>query len=361
MSQAFSARESGCSSCSVWSSSLGLAALPNALRVSDCREKPLMRVSIGLGQSLLEAKWGAAGSQGVAAAPGPVPQLVMLWVAVLGKENWKTDIPDPQLVLGRLGVPGGGWCLALEAPWRCNTGGCSPRLRLLGAEPMAPPQPGLPGEPGASLWDLPLGTGPGSTSPCLPCFPHRSITSPCSLCPCLAPLLSRTGRVEPWALLVESFPASSSQEDLPALWLMLASNTGQVVHSHPPVRSLSSLGAGGHPLLLPCFLFLSEVAAFAQGVSVGQAVLLPGQRACGGSRPGLSLPVPRAPKPALGSAHRARELLCKSALTRSGQGWQEGQSSGWETQRLDAVLGGWLRSSVELEHPAVLWCWWLFY
>lgn len=139
MSQAFSARESGCSFCSMRSSSLGLAALPNTLRVSCCREKPLMRVSIGLRQSLPEA--GAVGGQGVASAPGPIqgPSHGDAVVAVLGKENWKTSLPDPQLVLGRLGVPGGGWCLALEAPWRHNSSGCSSRLGLLGAELKASP------------------------------------------------------------------------------------------------------------------------------------------------------------------------------------------------------------------------------
>lgn len=52
---------------------------------------------------------------------------------------------------------------------------------------------------------------------------------------------------------------------------------------------------------LPHFLFLPAVAAFAQGAGVGPAGLF---------LPGLFQPVPRAPNPALGSAQRARELLC---------------------------------------------------
>lgn len=68
-------------------------------------------------------------------------------------------------------------------------------------------------------------------------------------------------------------------------------------------------GAGGAPSLpvllglspLHHFLFLPAVAAFAQGAGVGPAGLFP---------PGPFPPVPRAPNPALGSAQRARELLC---------------------------------------------------
>lgn len=52
---------------------------------------------------------------------------------------------------------------------------------------------------------------------------------------------------------------------------------------------------------LPHFLFLPAVAAFAQGAGVGPAGLF---------LPGLFPSVPRVPNPALGSAQRAKELLC---------------------------------------------------
>lgn len=115
MSQAFSARESGCFSCPARSSGLGPAAL------SDPPEgTPLQRKAFPEGFHRAGAEpagnevGGAVGGQGVAAAPGPVPQPAMLRVAVLGKENWKTNVPDPQPELG--GVPGGGKRSELEAP-----------------------------------------------------------------------------------------------------------------------------------------------------------------------------------------------------------------------------------------------------
>lgn len=220
MSQTFSACESGCSSCSVRSSSLGPAALPDPPRVSRCREKPLLKVSIGLGLSLLEAKPGAgrrvAGGQGVAAAHGPIPQPVMLWVAVLGKENWKTNDPDLQLVLGEAG----GWKLPREE-WPAVAGG----LAWLGALPKASPatwftRGTLCPSAGPVFGDWHRQRLPPAMFPALehhPAVPPPAVPA-ARVCSALALPVScpKLEGVEPWALLVGSFPASSSQEDPPA-------------------------------------------------------------------------------------------------------------------------------------------------
>lgn len=107
---------------------------------------------------------------------------------------------------------------------------------------------------------------------------------------------------------------------------------------------LSQPGAGGC-VLLPRFLFLSEVAAFAQGASAEQEGAAAARRGapppCPAS-PRLALgtcPAPTAPGAGLGSAQRARELLCKSALMRRGPGVAGGQGWSSEGPRGDSPAG----------------------
>lgn len=228
MSQAFSARESGCFSCPARSSGLGPAAL------SDPPEgTPLQRKAFPEGFHRAGAEpagnevGGAVGGQGVAAAPGPVPQPAMLQVAVLGKENWKTNVPDPQPELG--GVPGGGQRSELEAPPRevsLRPAG-APGLTWLGAKLKASPPAWFTGTTQCPSAGPAFGNwSPAAPAARRPCSRRRSIARPCHLpgvpqpglplpLPCPSSAQNWKG-FEPWALLAGSFPAFSPREDPPA-------------------------------------------------------------------------------------------------------------------------------------------------
>lgn len=182
------------------------------------------------------------------------------------------------------GVSGGGWCLG------------APGLAWLGAEPKAFP-------PSWFTWRIQCLSAPAlGTSPCcacsLPCSWHRSI-------PCPATSWESHSPGSPALALPISCPKLEGVE--PVWWdrsqlPLLRGAASTVADASEPSRSGSALSL---PVLglspLPHFLFLPAVAAFAQGAGVGPAGLFP---------PGLFPPVPRAPNPALGSAQRARELLC---------------------------------------------------
>lgn len=157
--------------------------------------------------------------------------------------------------------------------------------------------PGLPGEPSAPWQDLLWGPAPAVPVPCpapdagaFPVLPPPG--GPTARAPLPLPFLSPA---QNWKGL------SLSGGIIPS-FLFPGGAAGTVADASEPG------GAGGAlslPVLelspLPHFLFLPAVAAFAQGAGVGPAGLF---------RPGLFPPVPRAPNPALGSAQRARELLC---------------------------------------------------
>lgn len=282
LSQAFSARGAGRCSCPT-QSSRGLAALPDPSGASHCGKTPLAFHQAGAEPAGSEVGGGRGKLQ-------PPPKLGMLQMVVLGKENWKTKVPDLQLVPG---VSGGGWCSGLEAPQEAG----APGLAWPGAEPKAFPPSWFP-------WRIQC----SSAGPALG-------TSPCCACSCPAPgagafpVLPPHG--SPTARAPLPLPCPSPAQN----WKGLSLSGGIIPSFLFPGGAASTVadasepsGAGGAlslPVLglspLPHFLFLPAVAAFAQGAGVGPAGLFPS---------GLFPSVPRAPNPALGSAQRARELLC---------------------------------------------------
>lgn len=126
------------------------------------------------------------------------------------------------------------------------------------------------------------------------------------------------------------------------------STAGLALSCHPVLPSPPGLQL---PPPFPRFLFLSEVAAFAQGAGAGRWVWA----GAGAAGPGLSSPVPGAPRPTSGSAQRAREAaLRKSALSRSGQsGTGVGVSCG--TERPCVAPLGFGRQELGLEQLRLPW------
>lgn len=107
---------------------------------------------------------------------------------------------------------------------------------------------------------------------------------------------------------------------------------GLEVPCHLLVLGPCSPGTGGHPLL-PRFLFRSEVAAFAQGASVGRAVALGGY--------GLAwfvLACPQGLKTRVRKCPKSERAALQKCLDRSGRGGAEQGDSG--TRQLRCSTGG---------------------
>lgn len=136
-------------------SSRGLAALPNPSGASHCGKKPLAFHRAGSEPAGSKVGGGRGKLQ-------PAPRLGILQVVVLGKENWKTKVPDLQLVPG---VSGGGWCSGLEVPQEAG----APGLPWSGAEPKAFP-------PSWFTWRIQC----PSAGPALGTSPHCACSPPCS-------------------------------------------------------------------------------------------------------------------------------------------------------------------------------------
>lgn len=143
-------------------SSRGLAALPNPSGASHCGKKPLAFLRAGAEPAGSKVGGGRGKLQ-------PPPKLGILQVVVLGKENWKTKVPNLQLVPG---VSEGGWCLGLEAPRRLE------HQAWLGwelSQRLFHP-PGLPEESSAPRWDLIWGPAPLCLFPALLLVQEHSLS-----------------------------------------------------------------------------------------------------------------------------------------------------------------------------------------
>lgn len=182
--------------------------------------------------------------------------------------------------------------------WKPPQEAGAPGLAWLGAEPKAFP-------PSWFTWRIQC----PSAGPALGTSPHCACSLPCSwnagAFPVLPPPGGPTARAPlplPCLSPAQNWKGLSLSGGIIPSFLFPGGAAGTVADASEPGGAGSALSL---PVLelspLPHFLFLPAVAAFAQGAGVGPAGLF---------WPGLFPPVPRAPNPALGSAQRARELLC---------------------------------------------------